>query len=47
MSGQVVGITRSSLWSAWKAIRKQLSKASIRDVVDFLEYDVDPEVWIN
>jgi hypothetical protein len=47
MSGRIVGITRSSVWSACKTIRKQLSKASIRDVVDFLEYDVDPEVWMN
>lgn len=43
----VPGVTRSSLWAAWKAIRKMLRVSSARDVIDYLEYDVDPEVWIK
>ena len=45
--GRIPHITRTSLWNAWKAIRKELRGASCRDVVDYLEYDVDPDVWIN
>ena len=47
MSDRIIGITRTSLWAAWKTIRKALRNVSVRDVVDFLEYDVDPDVWIN
>jgi len=47
MEGGIVGITRNSLWRAWKEVRKELRRASVRDVVDFLEYDIDPDVWIN
>ncbi len=47
MPGPVVGINRTSLWNSWKSIRQQLHKASVRDVVDFFEYDVEPEVWIR
>lgn len=43
----ISGITRSSLWSSWKEVRKQLKRAPRRDVLDFLEYDIDPEVWIS
>jgi hypothetical protein len=43
----MIGISKSSLWSAWKSIRLELRKASIRDVVDYLDYDIDPDVWIN
>jgi hypothetical protein len=46
MDDQIPGINRTSLWKAWKAIRPQLKKSSIRDVVDFLEYDINPDVWI-
>jgi hypothetical protein len=45
--GRIRGISRSSLWNSWKAIRQELRNASVRDVVDFLEYDVDPDKWIN
>jgi hypothetical protein len=41
------GISKSSLWDAWKAMRKDIRKASIRDVIDFLDYDVDPDEWID
>src|SRR5713226_7974406 len=45
--GSIPGITRTSLWESWKAVRQELRNASVRDVVDFLEYDVDPDKWIN
>src|SRR2546426_8356848 len=44
---RIPGITRSALWNAWKAVRSQLRKAPRRDVLDYLEYDIDPDVWIN
>ena len=47
MPGRIPYITRTSLWNAWKAIRKELRGASCRDVVDYLEFDIDPDVWIN
>jgi hypothetical protein len=40
-------ISRSALWAAWKSIRLELRKASVRDVIDYLDYDIDPDVWIN
>ncbi len=47
MLGSIPRISRTSLWKAWKAVRKELKNSSVRDVVDFLEYDVAPDVWIN
>lgn len=47
MGMKVPGISRTSLWRAWKAVRSELRRASIRDVVDYLEYDIDPDKWIN
>ncbi len=47
MAGSILGINRSSLWTSWKAVRKELDDASVRDVVDFLDFDIDPEVWIR
>ena len=46
-SNLIPGVTRTSLWTAWKAVRKQLKQSSHRDVADYLEYDIDPEVWIT
>lgn len=43
----VPGITKSALWSAWKEVRRQLKRAPRRDVLDYLEYDIDPNVWIT
>lgn len=43
----IVGISRSSLWNAWKEVRKHLKRAPQRDVLDYIEYDIDPDVWIN
>jgi len=47
MLGPIPYITRSSLWNAWKGIRHELRRTSSRDVVDHLEYDVNPEKWIK
>ena len=41
------GISRTSLWKAWKEIRRDIRRIANRDVVDFLEYDIDPDTWIN
>ncbi len=40
----MVGINRSSLWNAWKSLRLELRKASVRDVLDYLDYDIDPDI---
>jgi len=47
LPGRIRGISRTSLWTSWKAVRKELRQSTIRDVVDFLDYDVNPDVWIN
>ena len=43
----ILGVTKSALWSAWKEVRRQLKRAPRRDVLDYLEYDIDPNVWIT
>ncbi len=43
----IKGISKSSLWSTWKIIRAELKNASIRDVIDFADYDVHPDKWIQ
>ena len=44
---KIRGINKSSLWEAWKNIRKQLPKASIRDITDYVEFDINPDWWIG
>lgn len=44
---RVPGINRSALWSAWKEVRRLLKRSARRDVLDYLEYDIDPDVWIK
>lgn len=44
---KIQGITKKSLWTSWKNVRKQLSRTFIRDVTDFVEYDIDPDWWIK
>ncbi|OGQ96507.1 MAG: hypothetical protein A2521_09490 [Deltaproteobacteria bacterium RIFOXYD12_FULL_57_12] len=44
---KIQGITKPSLWKAWKNVRKQLSRTYLRDVTDFVEYDIDPDWWIK
>jgi hypothetical protein len=45
--GSIPGVSRTSLWTAWKSVRRELRNCSVRDVADFIEYDINPEVWIN
>lgn len=48
MNGNLIpGVSRTSLWNAWKAVRQQLKRSNHRDIADDLEYDIDPEVWIS
>jgi len=41
------GISKTALWRSWKNIRQELKNSSIRDIIDFLDYDVDPDIWIR
>ncbi len=43
----IPGINRTTLWNAWKQVRQELRHSRLRDVVDHLEFDIDPEVWIR
>jgi hypothetical protein len=47
LPGSIRGTTRTSLWNSWKAVRKELKNSSVRDVVDFLDFDVNPNIWIS
>ena len=47
MPGPIRGISKTNLWKSWKAVRKELKSASVRDVIDFLDYDVNPDFWIK
>src|SRR5437016_1103745 len=47
MLTSVPGISKTALWNSWKAIRRDLRHGAVRDVVDFLDFDIDPNVWIN
>ena len=46
MAGRIIGINKSAFWLAWKEVRGELRNATVRDVIDYLDYDVDPDVWI-
>src|ERR1700733_6508393 len=43
----IKGISKTSLWSVWKILRKELRNSSRRDVIDFVDYDLDPDKWIK
>ncbi len=43
----VAELDKSAVWEAWKEVRRQLPRASKRDVTDFIEFDVDPDQWID
>jgi hypothetical protein len=43
----IKGISKTSLWSTWKIIRAEIRHATNRDVIDFVDYDVDPDKWIQ
>lgn len=47
MTGRIIGVSKSSLWLAWKEVRAELRNATVRDVIDFLDYDIEPEIWIT
>ena len=47
MASRIAGISKTSLWQAWKAVRKEFRRCSLRDAIDHLEYDLDPDVWIK
>ena len=40
-------ITKSRLWKSWKKLRRRLRDCQIRDVVDYIDYDIDPDAWIS
>ena len=45
--GGVRLVTEGLLWKSWKEIRKSLRYSNLRDIVDFVDYDVNPERWIS
>jgi hypothetical protein len=47
MHGPISGISRTSLWTAWKQVRAEVKHSTVRDIVDFIDYDINPDVWIN
>ena len=44
---KIPGINKTALWSTWKIIRAEIRNGSVRDVIDFVDYDIDPDVWIE
>lgn len=46
MPGPISGISKTSLWAAWKEVRTEVKNSTVRDIVDFLDYDIEPDVWI-
>jgi hypothetical protein len=47
MQGSITGISKTSLWNAWKEVRSEIKNATVRDVADFLDYDINPDIWID
>jgi hypothetical protein len=47
LPGRISGVSKTSLWQAWKEVRSELRQATVRDVIDFLDYDVDPDIWMQ
>lgn len=46
MPGPIAGISKTSLWGAWKEVRTEVKNSTVRDIIDFLDYDIDPDIWI-
>jgi hypothetical protein len=46
MPGPITDISKTSLWGAWKEVRTEVKNSTVRDVIDFLDYDIDPDIWI-
>lgn len=47
MPGPISGISKTSLWAAWKEVRAAVKDSTVRDILDFLDYDIQPSVWIE
>ena len=47
LTSGIIGVSKTSLWNAWKEVRASLHTASVRDVIDFVDFDIDPDVWIR
>ncbi len=47
VAGRITGVNKSALWLAWKEVRGALRDATIRDIVDFLDFDIEPDVWMS
>src|SRR5258708_2009400 len=47
MTSGIKGISKTALWNAWKSVRQELKELHHRDIIDYLEYDLDPDVWIR
>ena len=45
--GSIAGISKSSVWQAWKEVRTELRHGTVRDVIDFLDYDIEPDTWMQ
>lgn len=43
----IAGVNKTTLWNTWKIIRAEIRNGTVRDVIDFVDYDVDPDVWIK
>jgi hypothetical protein len=43
----IAGISKTALWSTWKVMRAEIRNGTVRDVIDFVDYDVDPNIWIK
>src|SRR5580692_6016519 len=43
----IPGISKTALWSTWKIMRAEIRNGTVRDVIDFVDYDVDPNIWIE
>ena len=47
MPERIAGVSKSSVWQSWKEVRTELKHATVRDVIDFLDYDIEPDVWMQ
>jgi hypothetical protein len=47
MVGKIPGVSRASVWNAWKEVRAEMKNATVRDVMDYLDYDIEPRVWMQ
>jgi hypothetical protein len=43
----IPGISKTSVWRSWKEVRDRIRRSSLRDVVDYIEFDIEPDKWIG